>query len=317
MIKYALRRLLLLVFTLWLASVLVFLITNVMPGNIAKTILGAHASHHEVVLLSHQLGLDKPLLTRYLSWFGEFLRGNWGKSLMFGTPVFPLVMHRFGNSVILAVYSLALLFPSGVVAGIYAAMHEGGAFDRILSVVSLSFGSIPEFVTGVILLVVLSISLNIFPVQAQLGTNDPFVVMYNLFLPSVALMLTLFAYVFRMARTGMIDALDSDYAKTAVLKGLSKRRVVVRHLLRNALLPTITISAAQLGWMVGGLVVIETLFHYPGIGSLIYQAALNKDIPLLAASTILVTAVFAGANFVADMLYALLNPRIRESFASG
>lgn len=317
MIKYIIRRFLLLFFTLWLASALVFLITNVMPGNIAKTILGAHASHHEVMQLTKQLGLNKPLLTRYISWFSSFLEGDWGKSLMFGTQVFPLVMHRFGHSLILAGYSLTILFPTGVLAGVYAALRRGGIFDRTLSIVSLSFGSIPEFVTGVILLVIFSIVLNWFPVQAQLGSGNPFIIIYHLFLPSVALMLTLFAYVFRMARTGMIDALDSEYARTAFLKGLSKRRVVTHHLLRNALLPTITISAAQIGWLVGGLVVIETLFHYPGIGSLIYQAALNKDIPLLEASSILITAVFAGANFLADMLYALLNPRIRESFSSG
>lgn len=293
---------------------LIFFITNVLPGDMAKTVLGPRASHHDVMVLTHQLGLDRPVWERYGIWLAGFVRGDWGRSLMFGTPVFPLVIHRFANSLVLAVYTLLLLFPLAVTAGVYAAEHEGGVFDRILSVASLSFGSIPEFVTGVVLLVVLSITFDVFPVQAELGSFNPLVIMYNLFLPAVALVLTLFAYVFRMARTGMIEALNSDYAKTAFLKGLSRRRVIKRHLLRNALLPTITISAAQLGWLVGGLVVVETLFHYPGVGSLIYQAALNKDIPLLASAAVLVTGVFAGANFAADILYALLNPRIREAF---
>jgi len=164
------------------------------------------------------------------------------------------------------------------------------------------------------LIVVFGIALDWFPVQAVAGRDAGFwQVIHGLFLPAMCLVLLLFAYLFRMTRAGMITALEADFTRTARLKGLPERIVLRRHVLRNALLPTVTVIGAQLGWLVGGLVVVESLFRYPGIGSLLHNAASNKDIPLLAGCTLLVTLVFSVANLTADLLYGLLNPRVRDA----
>ncbi|WP_083251326.1 ABC transporter permease [Acidihalobacter yilgarnensis] len=314
MSAYIVRRLLLLGVTLSVASALIFALTSVLPGNVGRIMLGPFASQHAVDVLNLQLGANLPLWDRYLHWLGGIARGDWGHSLVYGAPVLPLVLDRLGHSLVLATAGLALLLPSAIASGVYAALHEGGAFDRVVSVVSLSFGAIPEFVTGVLLIVIFGIALHWLPIQALPPSGaDLLSWLRHLLMPAIALALTLFSYVFRMARGGMIEALAADYTRTAVLKGLPPRQVLWRHVLRNALLPTITVAGAQIGWMVGGLVVVETLFRYPGIGSLTYSAATNKDVPLLVGCSLMITLVFALANFLADLLHALLDPRVRHA----
>ncbi|OBS09745.1 ABC transporter permease [Acidihalobacter prosperus] len=316
MAVYIVRRLLLLCVTLAAASALIFALTGVLPGSIGRIMLGPFASQHAVDVLNRQLGASLPLWERYLHWLDGLAHGDWGRSLVYDTPVLPLVLDRLKHSLVLAAAGLALLLPSAIASGVYAALREGHAFDRIVSVLSLSFGAIPEFVTGVVLIVVFGITLHWLPIQAMpaagAGTLDW---LRHLIMPAVALALTLFSYVFRMARSGMIEALAADYTRTAILKGLPRRVVLWRHVLRNALLPTITVVGAQIGWMVGGLVVVETLFRYPGIGSLTYSAATNKDIPLLVGCSLMITLVFALSNFLADLIHALLDPRARHAIA--
>lgn len=314
MLKYTLRRLGLLLITLALASVLIFLITDVLPGDVGRIILGPFASQEAVEQLNRELGLDRPLIIRYGQWLGGIVQGEWGRSLSFETAVLPLVMERFARSLLLALFSLIILIPLAITCGVLAARREGGFFDRAVSVIGLTFGAIPEFVTGVFLIMIFSVWLHVLPVQALApeGAGLATQLVY-LIMPATALILLLFAYLFRMTRASTIEALAADYTRTAVLKGLPERIVIRRHVLRNALLPTITVIGAQLGWIVGGLVVVETLFRYPGIGSLIHFAATHKDIPLLVGCSLAITFVFAFSNLAADILYAALNPRVRHA----
>ncbi|TQF00497.1 MAG: ABC transporter permease [Spiribacter salinus] len=314
MLRYTARRLLLLGLTLLVASVLIFAMTTVLPGDIGRIILGPFAQDEAVAALNESLGLNQPLPVQYFQWIGGVLQGDWGESLSLNTPVLPLALERLGRSLMLAALAITLLIPLAIGTGVAAGRRPGGKFDRVLSVVGLGLGAMPEFVTGVVLIVVFGIALDWFPVQAVTASDAGFWgVVHGLFLPAMCLVLLLFAYLFRMTRAGMITALEADYTRTARLKGLPERVVLRRHVLRNALLPTVTVIGAQLGWLVGGLVVVESLFRYPGIGSLLHNAASNKDIPLLAGCTLLVTLVFSIANLTADLLYGLLNPRVRDA----
>jgi peptide/nickel transport system permease protein len=313
MLRFFGRRLLLLGVTLVVASVLIFAITNVLPGDVGRIILGPFAPQDAVARLNAELGTDRPIVIRYVDWLTGVARGDWGRSYAFDTAVFPLVVERLGRSLTLAVSGLVVLVPLAVAAGVAAARREGGVFDRVLSTVSLAFGALPEFVTGVFLILVFGIWLGALPIQALPPDGaGPLTVMAHLVLPVGCLVLLLFAYLFRMTRASMIEALAADYTRTAELKGLPQRTVIWHHVLRNALLPTITVIGAQIGWLVGGLVVVETLFKYPGIGSLIHFAATNKDIPLLVGCSLAITFVFALGNLAADLLYAILNPRVRH-----
>jgi peptide/nickel transport system permease protein len=199
-----------------------------------------------------------------------------------------------------------------ILGGVVAALNRGRATDRIISVAGLSLSTVPEFVSGVVLIVVFAIGLKVLPVTASAPQGSSVLTQIKyLILPAIPLVLILFGYIARMARAGTIEALDSDYVRTATLKGLPRSVVIRRHVLRNSLLPTITVIATQTGYLIGGLVVVETLFNYPGIGRLIFTAATDKDFPMLEAGVLAIGIVYLLATLVADVLYTLLNPRIR------
>ena len=312
MTRLVLRRVALLVFTLWVTSVLVFVLTNVMPGNIGRIILGPFASQQAVDALNTQLGYDQPVLLRYLHWLGGLVTGDWGRSLRFEVPVLPLVLARLGRSLLLAVTSLVLLVPIAIAVGVFAAGREGSLVDRLLTILGMALGAVPEFVTGVLLIVVFSLWLGILPIEALAPPGaGPIAQIRHLLMPALCLVFLLFAYIFRMTRTSTIDALAADYTRTAILKGLPRGLVIRRHVLPNALLPTITVLGTQLGWLVGGLVVVETLFRYPGLGSLIQASASQRDVPLLAGCTMAVAVVYALGGLFADLAQLVLNPRSR------
>jgi peptide/nickel transport system permease protein len=302
MFRYAGRRLLLLIVTLAVASVLIFAVTAVLPGDIGRTLLGPFAAQDAVDRMNAELGADRPLTVRYLDWLGHVLRGDWGRSYAFQTAVLPLVAERLGRSLLLAGCGLAVLVPLAISAGVAAARREGGLFDRALSVLGLAVGALPEFVTGVFLILGFGIALPLLPIQALAPEGaGPMTVAAHLVLPVATLVLLMFGYLFRMTRASVIEALAADYTRTAILKGLPMRTVIRRHVLRNALLPTVTV-----------MVVVETLFKYPGIGSLVHFAATNRDIPLLVGGVLAITLVFALGNLAADLIYAALDPRIRH-----
>jgi peptide/nickel transport system permease protein len=297
--------------TLVLVSLAVFGVAEVLPGDVGRTILGPYASNEQVERLNHELGNDRPLLVRYGEWIGGFVTGDWGESQLLNTPVRPLVSERLKNSLILGGFALLLIVPLSIGLGVLAALHYGKFLDRLISVTGLSLIALPEFVAGVILLVVFAVKLGWFPVSSNVPSANPVDVFQQLLLPSIPLMLVLFGYISRMARAGTVESLHSNYVRTAILKGLPRRQVIARHVLRNALLPTISVVSVQVGYLVGGLVVIETLFSYPGIGKLVLDSAVGHDLPVLEATVLTVAVLYMVSNLVADVLYAVLNPRIR------
>ena len=306
------RRSALALLTLWLLSALVFAGGQLLPGDVARAILGPLADAQAVATLNRQLGLDRPLLLQYWDWISHFVTGDMSQSYVYRAAVAPYVRTALGFSLKLGAVAFVLVVPLGIAGGVLAALHAGRPIDRVISIVGLSATVVPEFVTGIVLIIIFGIWLKILPISANWPPGAGVVTqIHYLLLPSLPLVLALFGYLARMARAGTLEALAADYTRTAVLKGLRPREVLWRHVLRNALLPTITVIATQMGYLMGGLVIIETLFRYPGIGGLIYAAARDKDFPMLEAAVLMVGIIYCIAGLAADVLYAWLNPRIR------
>jgi peptide/nickel transport system permease protein len=310
------KRAFLTLVTLWLLSAMVFAGGQLLPGDGARAILGPLADARAVANLDHQLGLDRPLLIQYWDWISHFVTGDMGQSYAYRAPVATFVLAALGYSLKLGSVAVVLVVPLSIAAGVWSALHAGRPIDRIISLVGLSATIVPEFVSGILLIMIFGVWLKVLPIAANWppGAALPTQI-YYLLLPSMPLVLVLFGYLARMARAGTIEALASDYTRTAVLKGLKPRAVLWRHVLRNALLPTITVTATQLGYLMGGLVVVEMLFRYPGIGGLIYAAARDRDFPMLEGGVLMVGIIYALAGLMADIFYTLLNPRVRFSEA--
>jgi peptide/nickel transport system permease protein len=312
MSRFLLRRFLLLVVTIWLLSLIVFAAGQVLPGNIGRAMLGPFADQRAVDLLNHQMGTDRPLLVQYVDWIAHFAVGDMGMSYAYRAPVAGFVVTALGYSAKLALVAFLVVVPLSLFGGVLAALNVGRPLDRIITVAGMSATIVPEFVSGIVFIIVFGVWLKWLPISATWPHGaGPLVQLKYLILPSLPLVLILFGYIARMARSGTVEALDSDYTRTAVLKGLPRHLVIWRHVLRNALLPTIAVIATQTAYLIGGLVVIETLFHYQGIGSLIFIAANKKDFPMLEAGVLVVGCVFALASLLADLLFSWLNPRIR------
>jgi len=293
-------------------SVIVFAGSQLLPGNVGRAILGPLADKRAVDVLNHQLGVDRPVLVQYTDWIVHFVQGDMGMSYTYRHPVTGFVVDAMRNSLKLALVAFVLVVPLSIFGGVWAALHVGRPIDRIITIFGLSTTVLPEFVSGIVLILVFAVWLQWLPISASWPDGAGlFTQIYYLILPSIPLVLVLFGYIARMARAGTVEALDSDYTRTAVLKGLPFPVVIWRHVLRNALLPTITVIATQTGYLIGGLVVVETLFHYQGIGGLIYTAAKSKDFPMLQAGVLSVGIVYMVATLTADILYSVLNPRIR------
>jgi peptide/nickel transport system permease protein len=311
MLNFLARRILLLALTLFLASMVVFALTQLLPGDVARLILGRDAQPQAIENLREELGLNEPVPTQYVRWLTGFVGGNWGTSFTGGrAPIRPLVVERLGNSLRLAGLALVISIPLSILLGVIAGLRENSWVDSLISVLTLSVVGLPEFVTGLVLINVFALGLGWFPASASPG-NSFGDTLRNLLLPATAATFVLMAYIVRMTRAGMIDELKKPYVRTAILKGLPQRQVIFKHVLRNALLPTITVIAISFGWLIGGLIVIENVFSYPGLGRLMSAAVERKDIPLMQAVVMVTIFFFAVANLLADLLYGLLNPRIR------
>lgn len=312
MTAFILKRVALSLITLWILSMIVFFAAQVLPGDPARAILGPLAAPSAVAALSHQLGTDKPVLDQYGTWLGHVVSGNFGISYSYQSGVGSLLGPALVNSLKLAAVAFVLVVPLGILGGVVAALNFGKPVDRVLSVFGLTATVIPELVSGIVLILVFGIWLNVLPIQASTppGTSIATQV-YHLIMPAIPLTLILFGYIQQMARAGTVEALNSDYARTATLKGLPRGVMIRRHVLRNSLLPTITVIASQTGYLLGGLVVVETLFHWNGIGTLIYNASTHKDFSMLEACVLVIGAAYMLVTLTADMLYSLLNPRIR------
>jgi peptide/nickel transport system permease protein len=306
------RRLLLMIPTLILASILIFALAEVLPGDVGRSILGPYATQEQVKILNKTLGADKPLYERYAKWAGNFVTGNWGDSPVTKVPIGATVTKALGNSLLLAGFALVIIVPLSILLGVFAGLRRDSFLDRGITISTLSMTVIPEFVSGVVLLYVFAVWLKWLPVTAVPPDGSPFVDrFYYLILPAIPLMFLELGYIARMARVGTVQVLAMPYIRTAVLKGLPRRRVIFGHVLRNAMVPTVTVIGSQVGWLIGGLVVIEYLFVYPGIGQLMLQSAQTHDVPMLEASVLVVAVIYMVANLIADIVVALLNPRIR------
>jgi len=290
---------------------IVFLAAQVLPGDVGRRILGPFADQASVDALNEQLGANEPLLTQYWDWFSSFITGDLGESVQ-NRPVSDVLIDPLVASGKLALLAFVIVVPLAILGGVVAAIHEGSFRDRLISVGGLSATAIPEFVWAVFFIVIFALGLGLFPTTAQFPDGaSVFTQIEYLFLPALCLVCVLFGYIARMARAGTIEALEADYTRTATLKGLPRRTVIRRHVLRNSLLPTIAVVATQAGYLMGGLVIIELIFNYQGIGQAIVRAALQKDIPVLQSGVLLIGIVYLVATLIADMLYSVLNPRVR------
>ncbi len=310
--RFIARRLGFMVMTVILASIIIFWATAVLPGDVASQILGRFATQQAKDNLRTELGLDRPLVVQYGSWLGDYVQGDWGDSPSMNTPVRPVVIERLQNSLMLALVAFAMYVPLGIFLGLLAALRKNTWVDQTISVGSLAFIGLPEFVSGLILIAIFAIELQWLPSQSSIAPDTGFVeAIPYLILPAITVALTSLAYVVRMTRSSTVDVLQMDYVRTANLKGLSPRRVLFTHVLRNSLLPTITVVAIGIGWLIGGLIVTEAVYGYPGIGRLLLFAIQRRDLQLIQATALLIVLIYVVANLVADILYAVLNPRIR------
>ena len=294
-----------------LLSIIVFFAAQVLPGDVGRRILGPFADQAAVDALNEELGANRPLITQYWDWLSSFVTGDLGESVQ-NRPVSDVLLDPLVASAKLALLAFIIVVPLAILGGVIAAIHEGSFRDRLISVGGLSATAIPEFVWAVFFIVVFALGLGLFPTTAQFPDGaSVFTQLEYLLLPALCLVCVLFGYIARMARAGTIEALDADYTRTATLKGLPRRTVIRRHVLRNSLLPTIAVVATQAGYLMGGLVIIKLLFNYQGIGQAIVRAAQQKDIPVLQSGVLLIGIVYLVATLIADILYSVLNPRVR------
>ena len=310
--RFILRRLGFMVLTVLLASIIIFWATTILPGDVASQILGRFATVEAKTELRHELGLDRPVAVQYASWLGSYVRGDWGDSPSMNTAVRPVIFQRLKNSLYLATVAFVFYVPVGILLGLLAALRKNTWVDQTISVGSLAFIGLPEFVSGLILITIFAIELGWFPSQSNISPDSSFTqALPYLVLPAITVALTSLAYVVRMTRSSTVDVLQMDYVRTANLKGLPPRKVLFTHVLRNSLLPTITVVAIGIGWLIGGLIVTEAVYGYPGIGRLLLFAIQRRDLQLVQSTALLIVIIYVVANLVADVLYAVLNPRIR------
>lgn len=310
--RLVLTRIGLALLTLLLVSVLVFATVQLLPGDLGRTVLGPYATDEQVAALNDRVGEDDPAPVRYANWLSDFVRGDWGTSAALRQPVRPLVLDRLANSLLLALYALALAVPVGVALGMLAARRRGRALDAAVSTTSVSLLAMPEFVVGTILSILFAVELGWFPVSARVP-DDVASFFHQLTLPATVLALVLFGSLTRVARAATLSALDADYTRTATLKGLPTRTVLARHVLPNVLPPTVAAIGAHVGYLVGGIVVVETLFAYPGLGKLLLDSALAHDLAPLQACVLATAVVVMVANLAADVAASALNPRLRRA----
>lgn len=309
--RFVLQRLALLLLTLLAVSALIFSITQVLPGDVATMIMGMHATPQDLATIRAQLGLDQPSIVQFGRWLGGVLQGDLGVSTRFQRPVVEILGPPLKNSLVLATAGILFAVPLGLALGLICALRRNSALDYVVSSVSIFAAAMPEFVTGGLMIIVFSTWLGWLPPFAGSGSARTLVQSVSeLILPVLSLSFVILAYILRMMRASVTEVLDSPFVKAALLKGLDRRRVILFHVLPVALGPTLSVIALSVGWMAGGLVIVESLFGYPGIGRLLVFVIRNRDIPLLQAISVIVAAVYAFANLAADLGQRLLDPRV-------
>lgn len=310
--RWLLRRLLLVFYTLLVVSILVFAITQVLPADAAVTLLGENASAEALAAVRARLGLNDPVWLQFWHWIAGVAQGNLGVSMRTGQPVGPTMLIALSRSLLLAVCSIGLMLVVAVPLGVLAALRRGKAADLGVGLVSYLGVSVPEFVTATVVLVVLADRLQWLPATGYVPLTENFWEgVRHLVAPVLTVSIVLVAHVSRMVRSETVDVLSSDYVAAARLKGLPGRVVLLRHVLRNALLPVVTVVALDVGYLLGGIIVVEEIFAIPGIGRQLLVAIENRDLPAMQAGALIMAATYAFANFLADLAYAFLDRRIR------
>ncbi len=310
--RWLIRRLLLVSYTVLVVSLLVFGITQVLPADAAVALLGENATPEALAAIRLRLGLNDPAWLQYLHWLGAALGGDFGTSMRTGQSVAPMMLVALSRSLLLAGFALVLMLCIAVPLGIWAALRQGKAADMVSGMISYVGVSLPEFVTATLLVICFADRLQWLPATGYIPPGEDFAgSMIRLVLPVVTVSLMMIAHVARMVRSEMIDVLHTDYIRAARLKGLSGQRVLLRHALPNALLPVITIVALDVGYLLGGIIVVEEIFAIPGIGRQLIIAINTRDLPAIQAGAMIMALTYAVANTIADMAYAALDRRIR------
>ncbi len=300
------------VLTLLLVSLLIFAAVEVLPGDVASRVLGREATPAAVTAMRAELHLTDPAAARYLRWLRGVAQGDFGTALSSGRRVGEIVRPRLFNTAILSAFAFLLYWPFALIPAIIQARHRDGPTDHALSVVNLVLLSMPDFLLATVLLIVFVILIPVLPAMSTVDARSGIAGYARaIVLPGVTLALVMAAYAVRMLRDNLIEVLQSDYVRMAELKGLSPRSVVLRHALPNALIPTLNVTALNLGYLIGGVVIVEKVFAYPGFGSLLVDSLQLRDVPLILATVLLASAIYIAANLVADLAAMLLNPRLR------
>jgi peptide/nickel transport system permease protein len=309
--RFVAKHLLFLLLTLFVVSFLVFTLNEYSPGAVARKMLGAYATQEQVDLLTKQMGLDRPLLIRYVDWIGAAASGDLGESARFKAPVREVLAKHLANTALLAALAFVCIVPLSMLLGVAAGMREGSRLDRGILIASTIVASIPEFALGVFLATVFVVWLGWLPGTATLVAGGGWSAAAQLVLPVAVIVLFDAGYVVSMIRASMVEVMQRPYIRTAVLKGLSFRRVVLQHAMRNAMITPITVIMLQINYLVAGVVVVETVFAYPGFGRMMLEAALFKDIALVEAGALVAALLAVVTNLLGDLAYMLLDPRIR------
>jgi peptide/nickel transport system permease protein len=300
--------------TLWAVSLVVFLGTQLLPGDAARAALGQLAPPDTLSALRKQFGLDRPVMARYGTWLWGIVHGDLGRSLPSGDPVGSIIGDRVRNTVALTVATISLLIPVSIVLGIASAVRRDRRFDHGVAVITLALISIPEFVVGSLLAVIFAVWLHWLPPASLVDSSLPVLGQISLFvLPVLTLLAASIAQMIRMVRASMIDVLESDYVTMARLKGVPEYRVLFFHALPNALGPTLQVIAINVAGLAGGVIVVESVFQFPGLGLALTSAVASRDQPTVEAITMLITVVYVGVNLLADIGVILLNPRLRRA----
>ena len=312
--KYLARRLVLFAVTLLLITVVTFIITHVLPGDVATMILGTRSNPETLAALRETLGLNQPLVVQYGHWIGRALSGDLGVSLIFKEPIAVLLVQKVAASALLVVMSLVLALLAAVPLGVWSAVHRDRWQDTVGSGIALAGISLPDFFWGIVLILFVARWLNWLPASGYASPveNLPLALKYAL-LPSITLALSLMAHLTRMTRSAMLEVLGQDFIRVCRAKGLAEGAVIIRHALRNAISPVLTVAGLQLGYLFGSIIVVESLFNFTGMGWLTYQALLNRDMPLVQATVLVIAAVVMLTNLAIDVVYTVLDPRVRLS----
>lgn len=309
---YIFKRIVLVGYTLLVVSLIVFAITQILPADAAVMMLGENATTEALAALRAKMGLDASIWTQYGHWLAGVLRGDFGISMRTGQPVGPVMIEALGRSLLLALFSIVLMLMLALPLGIVAAVRRGRVADLVVSVISYIGVSLPEFVTATLVVLVLADWLQWLPATGYVPLTENLVQgLRHLVLPVLTISVILIAHVSRMVRSELVDVLHTDYIRAARLKGLPGRTVLYKHALRNALLPTITIVALDVGYLLGGVIVVEEIFALPGIGRQLIVAIQSRDLPSIQAGALIMAATYAVASFLADIAYARLDRRIQ------